>query len=212
MKYLFRVLFCVALFCGLATHAKAQRGVDFHVQVLDPNICISNPSFCLVLDPSAPVNVSLDALACQIAGVPNLPSNPGTYGCAILLNVILPPQDITSLNLTFSGLSGLTFECDTTGDGGVGSIFSDSSCGQSGPGSDTFSFFDGSLPFLGEAVIYESGVDPTIFVDGTAAVNQPPFVPTPEPASLLLLSTGAMMAGLYFVKQRRQFAFARTRK
>jgi hypothetical protein len=208
MKYLFRVLFILALFCGVATHARAQ---DFHVQVLDPNICFSNPSVCLVLDTSAPINVSLDALACQIAGVPNLPSNPGTYGCAILLNLVLPPQDITSLNLTFSGLAGLTFECDTTGDGGVGSVFSDSSCGQSGPGSDTFSFFDGSLPFFGEAVIYENGVDPNDFVGGTAAVNQPPFVPaqTPEPASLLLLSTGTMMAGLYFVKQRRQFAFAR---
>jgi hypothetical protein len=209
MKYFVRVLFILALFCGVATHARAQRGVDFHVQVLDPNVCISDPSICVVLDTSASLNVSLDALACQIAGVPNLPSTPGTYGCAILFNLVLPPQDITSLNLTFSGLTGLTFECDTTGDGGVGSIFSSSSCGQSGPDSDTFSFFDGSLPFLGEAVIYENGVDPSNFVGGTAAVNQPPFVPTPEPASLLLLSTGAMMAGLYFVKQRRQFAFTR---
>jgi hypothetical protein len=210
MKSLFRVLFVLALICGFAPHAKAS---DFHVQVLDPNICLAHSSVCLVLDPSAPIDVSLSANVCQIVGVPNLPSNPNTYGCAVLFNLELPPQDITELTLSFSGLDGLTFECDTTADGNVGSIFSNSSCGQTAPGSDTFSFFNGSLPFLGEAIIYENGVDPDLFVDGTAAVNQAPFVAeTPEPASLLLLSTGVMMAGLYLVKQRRNFAFAIAKK
>jgi hypothetical protein len=208
MKHLLRVFFILAVFCGFVSSAKGA-GVDFHVQVLDPNVCVLNASVCGVFDSTAPIDVGLTALACQIAGVPNLPSDPGTYGCAILFNLVVPPQDITSLNLTFSGLSGLTFECDTTGDGGVASIFSKSSCGQSGPGTDTFSFYDGSFPFLGEAVIYENGVDPSLFVDGKATVDDPPFVPTPEPNSLLLLSTGVMMVGLYFAKQRRVFAFAR---
>src|SRR5437588_10871838 len=40
MKSLLRVLFVVALFCGVASHAHASV-VDFHVQVLDPvNVCI----------------------------------------------------------------------------------------------------------------------------------------------------------------------------
>ena len=35
MKYLLRVLFVLAMFCGFTSHARAV-GVDFHVQVLDP--------------------------------------------------------------------------------------------------------------------------------------------------------------------------------
>jgi hypothetical protein len=206
MKHLFRIMFVVALFCGFGSRAHA---VNFHVQVLDPNVCISNPSICVVLDASAPINVSLDAAACQIAGVPNLPSDSSTYGCAILFNFTLPPETITSLNLTFSGLDGLTFECDTKGI--TGSIFSQASCGSLGAGTDAFSFFGGSFPFLSEAVIYETGVDPDLFKDGSAAVNQAPITvfaaEVPEPSSMLLLSTGATMAGAYLTKQRRRFTF-----
>lgn len=205
MKYLFRVLFVltVALFCGsVACHAQ-RGGTDFHVQVLDPNVCLSDPAACIIFDASDPINVSLNAATCHIANVPNLPSG-SDFGCAILFNFTLPPEDITSLNITFSGLGDLTFDCPTTV---PGSIFSQSSCGSSGPGTDTFSFFGGSFPFLTEAVIYESGVSPDLFQDGTGTVNQPPFVPTPEPDSILLLSTGVMMfGGAYFAKGRRRLA------
>jgi hypothetical protein len=211
MKCLLRVLFILTLilFCGsVASHA--QRGADFHVQVLDPNICFSDPAACIILDASAPISLSLNANTCKLAGVPDLPSG-SDYGCAVLFNLTLPPETITSLNITFSGLGDLTFECDTTGIGNVGSIFSQSSCGSLGGGTDTFSFFDGSFPFFSEAVIFENGVSPDLFQDGTGTVNQPPFVATPEPASLLLLSTGVMMmaAGLYLTKQRGLFAFAK---
>jgi len=195
MKHLLRVMFVLALVLGFSSHARAS---DFHVQVLDPNVCISNPSVCLILNASDPIDISLNASTCQLAGVPNLPTS-GTYGCAVLFNLTLPPENITSINLTFSGLGDLTFDCPTTT---AGSIFAQGSCGSSGNGVDSFSFSDGSLPFLGEAVIYESGVSPDLFQDGTASVNQPPITFTPEPDSLLLLSTGVMMAGLYLTKKR----------
>jgi hypothetical protein len=209
MKYLFRVLFVAALFFGFSSHAKAQ---NFHVQVLDPNICFAGNEVCLVLDPSAPISVSLSAAVCQFAGVPGLPSNPNTYGCAVLLDLD-PFEPITELSLTFSGLDGLTFACDTTGiggPGGVASVFGNASCGQSGPGTDTFSFFDGALTFGDEAIIYENGVDPNLFKGGTGSVNVAPFVSSvPEPDSLLLLSTGVAMTGLYFAGRRRAFAMAK---
>jgi hypothetical protein len=201
MKYLLRVLFILALLCGVSSSARASA-VDFHVQVLDPNICVSDPSVCIIFNASDPITVSLSAHTCQLAGVPDLPSN-GDYGCAVLFNLTLPPETITSLNITFTGLGSLTFDCPTSPVGNVGSIFGSSSCGSSAPGSDTFSFFDGSFPFFSEAVIYESGVSPDLFKGGTGNVNQPPFVPTPEPESLLLMSTGVMMAGGYLVGKRR---------
>jgi hypothetical protein len=204
MKNLLRVLFVltpVLLFGSAACHA-----TNFHVQVLDPNVCGSNPiaAGCLIFDSSAPIDVSLNQFSCVLGGVPNLPQG-GDYGCAILVN--LDPNDpITSLNVTFTGLGDLTFDCQTDVDG---SIFAQSSCGSSGPGTDTFSFFNGSFPFLSEAVIYENGVSPDLFQNGTGALNQPPFVPTPEPDSLLLLSTGVLMLGGACFAKRRQHAFGR---
>jgi hypothetical protein len=210
MKYLLRVLFVLALFFGVTSGARAQ---GFHMQVLDPgNICgsLDDVTGCIIIDSSAPLSIDLTAASCQIAGVPNLPSDPNTYGCAVLLNVT--GEDITSLNLTFSGLEGEMLNCDTL----PGSIFADHSCGTSGGGVDSFSFFDGVLPTLswssnGIAIIYEEGANPDLFADGTGDVNQPPILFTPEPEPLLLLSTGVMMmmAGL-FVKRRRQlFAYGK---
>jgi len=201
MKYLLRISFALALLFGFASHAHAV-GVNFHVQVLDPNICLFDSSVCAIIDNSEPIDVSLNSTICQLAGVPGLPSDPSTYGCAVLFN--LTPQNITSVNLTFSGLGDLTFDCPTEVSG---SIFAQSSCGSPGGGVDTFSFFDGSLSPLGEAVIYESGVSPSLFQDGTGAVNQPPITYTPEPDSLLLFSTGVMMFGLYLAKERILVAF-----
>ena len=207
MKHLLRVLFILALLCGVSSFARASA-VDFHVQVLDPNICGSTPllSGCIIINANDPINVSLKAATCQLAGIPNLPQS-GDYGCAVLLNLTLPkPEDITSLNVTFSGLEGFTFDCPTSPVGNVGSIFGSSSCGSSGPGTDTFSFFDGSFSFGTEAIIYETGLSPDLFQNGTGDVNQPPFVPTPEPESLLLISTGVAMAGGYLPRQRRLLA------
>jgi hypothetical protein len=210
MKYLLSILFVLAVFFGCASSAQAQ---NFRVQVLDPlpNLCGANPiaSGCIVFDPSSPINIDLTPQACTFAGVAGLPSS-GDYGCAILLNLSIPPQDITSLNMTFGGLDSLTFDCLT---GGLG-IFSNANCGPLGGGVDGFSFFNGSFGPGQIAIIYEDGINPcpdgecTLFQGGTGTLNDPPLViPTPEPNSLLLLATGGLMAGLYLAKRQRLFAF-----
>lgn len=193
MKHLIRLFLVFALVLAFAPRAHA---VNFHVTVLDPpNLCSDNPSGCLLIDATQPFTATFSTSTCSLFG---LPANPGTDGCLALVN--FTSEDITSLNLTFSGLGGLTFSCDTAA---PGSIFSGADCGSSG-GIDTFSFYDGVLHSPGLAIIVESGVDPDLF-DGTGSVN------TPEPASFPLLLTGMLFAGLY-VGKRNHLLFATARK
>ncbi len=193
MKY-FRVvcLFVMALFCGVTSHAWAAE-IDFHVQVLDPpNMCFSSPSLCVVADSSAPFAVTFTAATCALDGLPSGP----TDGCLIVFNDTF--NTFISLDLTFPGLGSLTFDCPTSN---PASVFANATCTSSG-GIDNLFFSGGSgLPGGHEMFIFENGVAPELFV-GTGTVGT-----TPEPDSLLLLSTGAMMAGLYLTKQRRLLAF-----
>ena len=110
-------------------------------------------------------------------------------------------QTFTSLDLTFGGLGGLTFDCPTSD---PKSIFSSSSCTSSGGIDDLFFSGGDGLPGGQIMVIVENGVDPGLFA-GTGVVG----TATPEPESLLLLSTGAIMmtAGLFVNKRRRLFAY-----
>jgi hypothetical protein len=195
MKYLLRVLFVLALFCGVTSHARADA-VDFHVQVLDPpNMCFTSPSLCVIADSTAPFAVTFTAATCGLDGLPTGP----TDGCLIVFNDTF--STFTSLDLTFSGLGSLTFDCPTSN---PVSVFSDASCTSSGGIDDLFFHGGTGLPGGHEMFIFENGVDPARFV-GTGTVGI-----TPEPDSLLLLSTGAMMmaAGL-FLKRQRGFAFSK---
>jgi hypothetical protein len=198
MKSLLRVLFILALFCGVSSFAHADE-VDFHVQVLDPNVCGTNPALCTIADPSASFPVSFEASTCGPAGIPNLPSDPTTYGCLVIVNDTL--VNFSSLSMTFANLGNLTFDCPTTD---PASIYTNAVCGSSG-GVDSFFFSGGpGLAPTKEMVIYENGVNPDLF-EGTGSVNT---VNTPEPESLLLFSTGAMMMAVaVFMKRRRRFAY-----
>jgi hypothetical protein len=191
MKYLFRVLLILALSCGFAGHARADA-IDFHVQVLDPpNSCDPSTSLCTIADPSQPITVTFLSAACTPFGLPNGP----TDGCLVLGNNTLTTT-FTNLELIFAVSGSVNPTCGTDGVN-----FASAICGVSG-GVETFFFSGGpGLAPLHQLVIFESGVSPDGLV-GIAAVN------TPEPESLLLFSTGAMMmmAGLFLKKQPR-FAF-----
>ena len=91
MKYLLRILFIMALFCGLLQAPDAQRACDFHVQVLDPKCAASlMPAFAGYLTPSAPISVGLDCLGLSNCWSTKSSVESSTYGCAILLNLVVP--------------------------------------------------------------------------------------------------------------------------
>jgi hypothetical protein len=209
MKYLLRVLFVLALFCGVTSHARAA-GVDFHVQVLDPNVCnTGQQNKCLIGDPGVPFTFGLDSATCGFLGLPSGAND----GCLIIENNTFN-QIFTSFQFDFvvnSSLAGASFDCPNTAVGTNSPVFTQVSCMQSPDGTtDEFTFSGGpgigpsSPTNPGQFAIFESGLPPGDFV-GTGTIN-----PTPEPDSLLLLSTGAMMmtAGL-FMKKRREFAFSK---
>jgi hypothetical protein len=190
MKYLLRILFVLALFCGVTSHAHALR-----IGLVDPNSCGPNPSTCSIIDANGPITgFMFTAGACNNSGIPS-----GAF-CIDLFNQTNEIITSVTLSIPDSALGGLTPVCDTT------SSFI-GSCTTSG-GIDTFDFTGiPSQPF-GPGVVedlYVSGIDPTVF-DNYATLK---VAATPEPDSLLLFSTGVMMAGLYLAKRHNLFAFGK---
>jgi PEP-CTERM motif len=202
MKYLRLLLLVgIALFCGsVASHA--QRGDDFHATVLDPTCNVADTQCILHSeDLGAPFSVSLDMTTCTDSGVTGLPAPPTPFGCFFGSN--LTGSAISSITLDFDAISGVT-GCDTDITGVSPSpAFSVSKCVVDPEGGFDLTFTGGTiLPGHG-FVILEEGVDAASFV-GMATAD-----PVPEPASMLLLTTGVGMFGLYMAKQRRAFAFIR---
>jgi hypothetical protein len=196
MKYLLRVLFILALSCGFASHAHATL---FHVGNVDPNSCgPNNLSACSIIDANGPITgFTFDTSACNASGIPA-----GAF-CLDLFNQT--SEVITSITLSIpdSALEGLTPVCDTT------ASFT-GSCTMLPDGTDVFTFTGVPGQPFGPGVVddlYVSGIgiDPTIFDNGATLV----VAATPEPDSLLLFSTGVMMAGLYLGKRHNLFAFGK---
>jgi hypothetical protein len=205
MKHLLRVLFILALFCGVTSYAHAQD--DFHAQVLDPTCVTSPDAGCTLLpvDAGVPFAINLTASTCNDQEtLGNIPASLLTapYGCFVGTNDTGAP--LTSIEVSFLAgpLGGAG--CDTNVPGGA---FGDATCTPPAPDSPnpmyTLSFTGGSIADSGAFILFETGLPAGDFT-GTAVVN------TPEPDSFLLLSTGAMMmmAGL-FLKRQRQVAFGK---
>jgi hypothetical protein len=209
MKSFLRALFILALFCGVSSFAHAA-GVNFHAQVLDPT-CVTNPdAACTLLPPDTgvpfPINLTADTcnVQSQLGNIPSgvLPAD-GNYGCFVGTNNTGVP--ITSISVLFNAgpLGGAA--CDTNVAGATGA-FGNATCTAPTPGDPNgvyaLSFTGGAILNTGAFILIETGLPAEDFI-GTGVVN------TPEPDSLLLLSTGVMMmAGGLFMK-RRSFAFVK---
>jgi hypothetical protein len=204
MKYL-RILFLfgLALFCGsVASHAQG-----FHAGALDPSCNATMfPTECGfgIGDPGTTFQVGLSAAQCTASGIQppltGLPTDPTTFGCFLGDNDT--GAALTSITLHFLGISGVD-GCDTDlPEGSSPAIFTSSICSGNASAGYNLTFSGGpGVPDGGFFVIIEEGADPTKFA-GTGMVET-----TPEPDSLLLLSTGTMMMGLYFAGRQRLFSF-----
>jgi hypothetical protein len=196
MKYLLRILFALALLCGGSSLAHAD-GVDYRMTVLDPQAgCFPNDnSDCVITTPGKVLDgVGISVGSCTPFG---LTGPEGLFGCLIINN--LTGQTVTSLNLGFAVAPiGQDASCDAGGQDGLPSVLNPTSnCGAQANGFYSLDFSGGTgIPNGSDIVVYEEGAAPDLFTDGTASVGV-----TPEPDSLLLFSTGVMMAGLYMSRR-----------
>lgn len=176
-----RCLFAIALVCGLTCVAKADT--DFHMVVLDPSYSvnvITTTSFEFTFSP------------CVSPG--QVPVGSGFEGCFTGQNETGGP--LTSLLMDIPHIPGQTAGCALFG-GGL-DIFTGTPTCTSGPDGYVLDFTGGDLAVGGYFTIAESGVCASDFPTVTAEFN------APEPSSIWLLSTGALMFGFFYTDRRRR--------
>jgi hypothetical protein len=217
MKYL-RILFVfgLVLFCGsVASHAST-----FHGGGLDPscnNGSTPPNTECGIgfTDIGTPIPVNFSAAQCASTAInpvlTGLPKDPTTYGCFFGTNDT--GAALLSITLDLASIPGVT-GCDNDLEGlNYGPAFTNSTCTLLAPpptdpsadnGGFQLTFFGGpGVPDGHTFILIEEGLNPDLFTGSTTIET------TPEPDSLLLLSTGTMMMGLYFAGRQRLFSFRR---
>ncbi|HEV2711173.1 MAG TPA: hypothetical protein VGU67_13240 [Edaphobacter sp.] len=189
-----RFLGLIAAIC-FSTALAGATPVDFHMRVLDPPPP-TDPSIPLHLITSTSFDVSFTPC---LAG--ELPGDNTATGCFAGQNISGQAWD--SMQLVFPNTGPLVGQ-DANCDPGVSDdIFSNVDCPAS-PGNSQFTliYTDGLIANRGYFFITEDGVDPpTDFPTGRATVGT---AMTPEPGSIVLLSTGIfLLGGLVYTERLR---------
>jgi hypothetical protein len=188
---LLRCLLALTVVCALSGIAKADP-IDFHMVVVDPSFSTDS---IITLTP-APVVQFTPCVSGEI---------PGTVdpyeGCASFENSL--SSALTNLELVFPNdavLNSQTPNC-TPDPGVIGNssvdFFTTFSCQIIG-GNYVLDFSGGNIPVGTLFTIAENGVPPGDFPLGTLSST----TATPEPSSIWLLSTGALMMGAFFYSKR----------
>jgi hypothetical protein len=185
-----RCLFVLTIVCALTGMAKADP-LDFHMVVVDPPAGFFTTP---ILTLSTPYAVGFSAC------VPGeIPGTQDPYeGCASFENST--SAALTNLELLFPDTSALNSQPSSCAlDPGNVNFFQTTSCNLVN-GFYVLDFSNGSIPVGDLFTIAEDGVSPDAFPDGT--LTSTPSV-TPEPSSIWLMSTGALMLGAFFYSKRR---------